>query len=159
MNKRPAKLQVNSAIGSKTVDNQPIQRNLIVHTTPEFGILCLNAENPVDKCPDLKVKFCCPKLPKLLSILIPYEPTMVSETHALEQWILSRADQHLRRNIELVLIGQSQTDHFQFRNFYDLRIGLKVIRKKLLMIKPENCIFDIRGFKIMNTVIISGIPS
>jgi len=144
-----------TAIGAKTIDNKPIQRNLRVHTTPEFGIICLNAENPIDKCPDLKVKFCCPKISEPLSILIPYEPTMVSETHALEQWILSRPDQHKGKNIHLILINGSKTKQFQFKNLYDLRIGLEVIRQKLLMSKPENCIFDISGFTITNVVIIS----
>ena len=149
-------LKMHSAIGAKTIDNQPIQRNLRVHTTPEFGILCLNAENPIDKCPDLKVKFCCPELAEPLSILMPYEPTMVSETHALEQWILSRADQHTRKNIKLMLFRGPQTDQFQFKNFYDLRIGLEVIRRKLIMSKPENCMFDIRGLNINNAIIITG---
>ena len=87
---------------------------------------------------------------------MPFEPTMVSETHALEQWILSRADQHTRKNIQLMLIDGSQTDEFQFKNLYDLRIGLEVIRKKLLMSKSENCMFDISEFTISNAIIISG---
>ena len=87
---------------------------------------------------------------------MPYEPTMVSETHALEQWILSRADQHTRKNIQLMLIHGSQTDEFQFKNLYDLRIGLEVIRKKLLMSKSENCMFDISELTISNAIIISG---
>jgi len=87
---------------------------------------------------------------------MPYEPTMVSETHALEQWILSRADQHARQNIQLILIHGSQTDLLQFKNLYDLRIGLVVIRKKLLTRKSENCIFDISDFAISHAIIISG---
>lgn len=81
---------------------------------------------------------------------------MVSETHALEQWILSRADQHNRKNIKLMLIDGSQTHEFQSKNLYDLRIGLEVIRKKLLMSKSENCMFDISEFTISNAIIISG---